>query len=306
MKPRPPVIVADAAAARPQRSGTLAVTRGYGDIHSHLVPGVDDGAPTVDDAMHSIGRMADAGVSRIVTTPHLPASLALAPGRFAAFVDHVEERWTSLRALVARERPELDFRLGAEIRLDASDPDVSDPRIRLGGTSFVLVEWAGFRAPEGPPRALSRLHDMGFSPVVAHPERYAGVGDRMDAVRAWKEAGAFLQGTYGSLVGQYGAGPRARIRRMLEHGLLDYLSSDFHGRPQYALHVGRAADKLRRLGGDRQLDLLARENPARLFANQPPLPVPPLPVETPLAAVRAQGDLDAPSAAASLGWRGGQ
>ncbi len=262
------------------------MTRGYGDIHSHLVPGVDDGAPTMDDALRSVGRMVDAGVRRIVTTPHLLASLAFAPARFAAFVDLVEERWAALRDLAARDHPELDFRLGAEVRLDTGEPDVSDPRIRLGGTSFVLVEWAGFRVPAEPPRVLSRLRDAGFLPVIAHPERYAGVDDRLDAVRAWKDAGAFLQGTYGSLVGQYGSAARALIRRMLEHGLLDYLSSDFHGRPQYALNVGPAADKLRQFGGDRQLGLLAEENPARLFENQLPLPVPPLPVEMPLAAAR--------------------
>lgn len=277
------------------------MTRGYGDFHSHLVPGVDDGAPTMEDAVDSVCRMVEAGMRRIVTTPHLPASLASAPARFGAFVERVEERWAALRDLVARDHPELDFRLGAEIRLDAREPDVSDPRIRLGGTSFVLVEWAGFRAPAGPPPVLSQLRDEGFLPVVAHPERYAGIDDRLDAVRAWKDAGAFLQGTYGSLAGQYGSAPRALIRRMLERGLLDYLSSDFHGRPQYALHVGRAADKLRQFGGDRQLDLLAKENPARLFANQPPLPVPPLPVETPLAAARDWAGAASPPPSARRG-----
>ena len=274
------------------------MTQGYGDFHSHLVPGVDDGSPTMDDALHSVDRMVGAGVCRIVTTPHLPASLVRAPARFDAFMEGLDEQWVELRALAALEHPELDFRRGAEIRLDTAELNVSDPRIRLGGTSFVLVEWAGFRAPEGPPRALERLRNEGFLPVVAHPERYVGIDSGLEAVRAWKGAGAFLQGSYGSLVGQYGSGAQALIRRMLEEGLLDYLSSDFHGRPQYVLHLGRSADKLRQLGGDRQLDLLAKRNPARLFANQPPLPVPPLPVEGPL--LRLLDWADGRSAAAHL------
>ncbi len=287
------------------------MTRGYGDFHSHLAPGVDDGSPTMEDALHSVDRMVGAGVRRIVTTPHMPASLAREPRRFGAFLDRIEERWAALRVLAVREHPELDFRLGAEVRLDTAEPDVSDPRIRLGGTSFVLVEWAGFRAPTGSPegpvadsgwRALRTLRDEGFLPVIAHPERYAGIDAGLDAVRAWKDAGAFLQGTYGSLVGQYGSVAQALIRRMLEEGLLDYLSSDFHGRPRYVLYISQGADKLRQFGGDRQLDLLAKENPARLFANQSPLPVPPLPVEGPLAALRnwAEGR----AAAASLQMRG--
>lgn len=285
--------------------GTRAVSLGYGDLHSHLVPGVDDGAPTMDDALQSVGRMVDAGVRRIVTTPHLSASVAGTPGRFGAFMERVEERWTGLRGLVAKDHPELDFRLGAEIRLDTNEPDVSDPRVRLGGTSFVLVEWAGFRAPNGPPQVLRTLRDAGFVPVIAHPERYAGIDDRLEAVRPWKDAGAFLQGTYGSLTGQYGAAARALIRRMLEQGLLDYLSSDFHGRPQYALHIGRGADKLRQFGGDAQLGLLAKENPARLFAGQPPLPVPPLPREGSVAALRerAANDSAAPGLDGRDRWR---
>ncbi len=263
-------------------SGASAAA-GYGDFHNHLVPGVDDGAPTMADALHSVDRMVAAGVRRIVATPHLPASLARTRFRFEAFAGLVEERGTALREAVARKHPGLDFRLGAELRLDTPEPDASDARTRLGGTSFVLVEWAGFRAPSEPRSVLEAIAGQGFRPVVAHPERYAGVDEGLESVRAWKDAGALLQGTWGSLVGQYGSRARMLVRRMLEEGLLDYLSSDFHGRPQYALHVESAADKLRRLGGGRQLDLLGKENPARLFSDQAPMPVPPLPAERPLA-----------------------
>lgn len=280
---------------------------GYGDLHCHLVPGVDDGAPTTADALHSVRRMVGAGVRRIVATPHLPASLARDRTRFEEFLDVVEERGSGLRDQLAREHRELDFRLGAELRLDTSEPDASDARTRLGGTSFVLVEWAGFRVPEAPRVLLGAIARQGFRPVIAHPERYAGVDPGLDSVRAWKDAGALLQGTYGSLVGQYGSRARTLLRRMLEEGLLDYLSSDFHGRPHYALHIASASDKLRRFGGSRQLELLGKENPARLFADQPPLPVPPLPVESPLLGLAGDpGGPIVPSAGADRLQRGGR
>ena len=258
------------------------ITGGYGDFHSHLVPGVDDGSRDLDEALHSVGRMIAAGVGRIITTPHFSASLLAGP-RFGPVMEFMERRWRRVRDAVRETWPRLDFRLGFEIRLDATSPDLSDPRLRLGGTRFVLVEWAGFRAPPRSPEMLSRLVDSGCVPVVAHPERYYGIDRESRVVHAWRDAGAYLQGSYGSLVGRYGDGPRTRILRFLEAGLLDYLSSDFHGRRGYDFFLEPGAAALARIGGEAQLDLLARVNPARLFRGERPLEVPPLAIGEPLS-----------------------
>lgn len=261
----------------PRKDG---VTGDYGDFHSHLVPGVDDGSRDLDDAMDSIGRMIAAGVGRIITTPHFSASLLAGP-RFDPIMEHMGRRWRRVRDEVRVTWPQLDFRLGFEIRLDHTSPDLSDPRTRLGGTRFALVEWAGFRAPLRSPEMLSRLVDSGYIPVIAHPERYYGIDRELRIVRAWKDAGACLQGSYGSLVGQYGGKARRHILRFLGAGLVDYLSSDFHGRRGYNFYLEPGAAELKSLGGDAQLDLLARVNPARLFAGDRPLEVPALKINDP-------------------------
>lgn len=251
------------------------MTEGYGDFHSHLVPGVDDGSRTVDEAMHSIARMTGAGVGAIITTPHLTASYIYSPG-YGQLMNFLDRRWRGIREAARDAFPRLDFRRGFEVRLDTPGPDLSDSRLRLGDTRFVLVEWSGFRAPPGSPAVLAGLADAGHIPVIAHPERYFGIDDELSMVRSWKRAGAYLQGSYGSLVGQYGPRPRTLILRLLRTGLLDYLSSDFHGRPGYTFHLEPGVAELRRLGGEAQLDLLARVNPGRLFDDELPLDVPPL------------------------------
>lgn len=248
---------------------------GYHDFHNHLVPGVDDGSRTVEDALHSIARMTEAGVRGIITTPHLSASRVSAPG-FGQLMDFIDRRWRRVRDAADGAFSGLDFRRGFEIRLDTRRPDLSDPRLHLGGTQFVLVEWSGFRPPAGSPAVLAGLADAGRVPVIAHPERYFGLDDELGMVRAWRRAGAYTQGSYGSLAGQYGPRPRALILRLLRTGLIDYLSSDFHGRPGYNFHLKEGAAELRRLGGEPQLDLLARVNPGRLFDGDLPLEVPPL------------------------------
>ncbi|MXV94995.1 MAG: hypothetical protein F4Z92_03790 [Gemmatimonadetes bacterium] len=251
---------------------------GYADFHSHLIPGVDDGSQTLAEAVHSLERMLDAGITRVITTPHLSASIATTHD-FAAYLGLFDRRWNMLRDVVRDRHPDLDFRRGFEVRLDAAFPDTQDERLRLGGTRFVLVEWHGFRAHGETPEMLERIAAGGLTPVVAHPERYYGIDERLDVVRAWKSAGAFLQGNYGSLAGQNGPRARDLLIRLLREGLLDYLCSDFHGRPDYTLYFPPGAARLQRLGGAAQLELLGKVNPGRLFEDRPPFPVPPLVVD---------------------------
>ncbi len=257
------------------------MTRSYGDFHSHLVPGVDDGSRTLADALHSIDRMVSAGVTHVITTPHFRASLTV-DREFGAYMAFLDRRWEAVRRAVSDAYPHLDFRRGLEVRLDTAAPDLSDPRLHLGGTPFVLVEWSMFTAPPDAPELLARLAAAGHAPIVAHPERYGGIDKDLVALRAWKEAGALLQGNYGSLAGQNGPRARRLIFQMLEEGLLDYLSSDFHGRPEYTFHLSDGATELTRRGGAGQLDLLGKVNPRRLFEGKRPHPVPPLQTDDPV------------------------
>lgn len=257
------------------------MTRSFCEFHCHLVPGVDDGSRTLREALHSIDRMVSAGVTKVITTPHFSAS-RIGHHAFRTQMAHLDRQWAEVRDAAASDYPHLDFRRGLEVRLDTPLPDLSDPRLRLGGTDFVLVEWPFFLAPPDGAARIARLVDAGVRPIVAHPERYGGIAEDLDEARAWKEAGACLQGNYGSLAGQNGARARTLIFRMLEAGLLDYLSSDFHGRPEYVFYLDRGASELTRRGGGGHLDLLGKVNPSRLFEGKPPLEVPPMVVDAPL------------------------
>jgi len=95
----------------------------------------------------------------------------------------------------------------------------------------------------------------------------------------WKEAGAYLQVNYGSLEGRYGNEARKTAMRLLRKGWVDYFSSDFHGREHLKLYVGEVWSRLEEMGASEQLSLLCRTNPARVFRDKEPLPVPLLPPE---------------------------
>jgi protein-tyrosine phosphatase len=245
-----------------------------GDVHSHLVPGVDDGARTIEDTLEGIELMTQAGIRKIITTPHVDASLVCDPEGYAEHMDHVDRAWLDAEREVAERFPEVDFRRGHEVMLDIPDPDLEDERLRLGGSSFVLLEWPRLQLPPGTTGVLSRLRLSGIRPIVAHPERYVGFDRDLELAKEWRRVGAYSQVNYGSLVGRYGPEARRLAFRLLQLGLVDYLSTDFHGRPHLKLLYREGVEMLAELGGDEQISLLSITNPQRIFRDEEPVPVP--------------------------------
>ncbi len=240
------------------------------------MPGVDDGARDLQDSRDSVDLFARSGVRRIITTPHLQGSLTLDPQGLQAYLEVVDAAWDTVQRAVSEDFPEVDFRRGHEVMLDVPDPDFSDDRVRLAGTSFILIEWPRLQVPPGTEQVVSRLRGRGLRPIIAHPERYHGMDSAMEIAGKWRQAGAYLQVNHGSLVGGYGQRIRERAVEFLERGWVDYLSSDLHGPPHLELDVDGARAVLEGLGGEEQFLLLARTNPSRVFRDEVPLPVPPL------------------------------
>lgn len=247
------------------------------DIHSHLVPGVDDGAKHVPGVLSSIERMTLVGIRRVITTPHIRGGLTLDPARLEVRLAEVSDAWAEAAAAIRRKFPEVEYRRGHEVLLDVPEPDLSDERLRMAGTSFVLVEWPRLHIPPGTPRVLRRIRERGYRPIVAHPERYAGMGQQMDLVARWRAAGAFLQVNYGSLDGRYGTEPQVVALQLLEAGLVDYLASDFHGQSGMKIYKNEAWAALEERGSAEVLDLLCRVNPGRILQDLEPVPAPTVP-----------------------------
>jgi protein-tyrosine phosphatase len=252
------------------------------DLHSHLVPGVDDGARTVEDVLEGVERMRERGVDRIVTTPHVDGSLTLDPDTFAARMAEMDRAFEPAWEAVRTRWPELEFSRANEVALDHPEPDLSHAALRLGGGSFVLVEWPRMQVPPGAVRALERLREQGVELLVAHPERYRNLAAGVESLGAWREAGAFLQVNYGSLVGAYRPEVQARAWELLARGWVDCLATDFHGRSHLRLFMREGERQLREHGvaqgpEGQAWDLLTRINPERILRGEPPLAVPAVP-----------------------------
>jgi protein-tyrosine phosphatase len=232
------------------------------DLHTHLLPGVDDGSPSLEVSVPILERFAKEGVEVVVCTPHLEASRA-------SRAPH-EEYEMIFRELRARAPQGLSVLRGWEIMIDVPGIALDDRRLGLGGSSAVLVEFPRMNVPSAAGGELMRLRTRGVIPILAHPERYWGCTP--DLVRSWRDAGAAVQMDSSMLLGAPNASRLARA--LLSEGLVDCIASDNHGDRRSL--VG-ARDWLIELGATEQAEMLTRTNARRMLDGQPPLPVAPLP-----------------------------
>lgn len=232
------------------------------DLHTHLLPSVDDGARRTSTAFEVLARFAVDGVRTVVCTPHLRASdvrrdavpaLALP---FAEFATAWMERAPDGPALLR----------GWEILLDDPGVPLDDASLSLSGSHAVLVELPRAEIPPAFERELERLRASGVVPVVAHPERYAGV--TVAHAQRWRAAGAALQGDATTLCG---TGARAATARaFLSAGAYDVLASDNHGD---ARTLAVARDYLVAHDATDVATLLTDANPAALLSGRTCAPV---------------------------------
>lgn len=243
------------------------------DFHNHLMPGVDDGAQTVAESESAIAAFLDDDVGAMVVTPHVDAALSLYPAAWEQRLAELDAGWSELTALCAAKFPQLEVYRAAELLLDLPEPDLSDPRVRINGGSYFLVEFPFMAVPPQSVRALGVLRKSGYIPILAHPERYHGI-TQIEIAGEWREAGAHLQINGGSLLGRYGTRAQQTARELLRRGWVDYVCSDFHARGAPLIRDYRRL--LEEAGGHEQARILTETNPARMLRGEAPLPVAPL------------------------------
>jgi protein-tyrosine phosphatase len=233
------------------------------DLHSHLLPGVDDGSRSVVQSVKVMKEQVALGVTDICLTPHLRAGdLAKVPP---------EAHEAAYASLESAALPLPRLHRGAEVMLDRPLPP-STPHVRrftLGGTRYLLVEFPRMVALDTVSTALHRLVEGGLLPLLAHPERYACCSP--EAVAHWRGLGARMQVDATTLLSPHSRGQRARA--LVAAGLGDIVAADNHG-DQRSIGTGRQF--LESQDGAEQADLLTRVNPRAILDDAPLVAVPPL------------------------------
>lgn len=234
------------------------------DLHCHLLPGIDDGPDTLDQALE-LARLAVAnGIRHSVVTPHIH------PGRHDNQLSNLEPALHALRLALAEQAIPLALSLGGEVRLGMESVALirqsQVPMLgRENGYDIMLLEFPHSHILPGSDKLVTYLLDRHIRPMIAHPERNRDVMRSLDKMLPFLEAGCLLQLTAGSVAGGFGAVAQRRAFEMLERGWVTVLASDAHNtryRPP-ELEPGRAAAA--RLIGDAAANDMVRSRPASIL-----------------------------------------
>ncbi|HET9223106.1 MAG TPA: CpsB/CapC family capsule biosynthesis tyrosine phosphatase [Roseiflexaceae bacterium] len=199
------------------------------DLHSHILPDLDDGAATLAEAL-ALGRMAAAdGIRTIAATPHSPASIASRHYSPAL----IQEQVAALNTALAAEAIDLTVIAGTEICYDGSIVELlrAGTLLPYGTSRAVLLELPHDMLPPAIDQALFALQLAGYRVVLAHPERIAAVQRDPNVLLPLIERGALVQLTAEALTGQQGQRLRTAAETLLTHGMAHVLASDAHGLP---------------------------------------------------------------------------
>ena len=233
------------------------------DLHSHILPGIDDGARTIEDS-REIGRRAAAeGITAIAATPHVRWD-------WPTTADTVERGVAALRRDFVASGIAVNVLHGAEIALDRLPDLRADDLVRFSLAQkgrHVLLECPYGSWPLGVERTIQELRDSGLTPLLAHPERNIDVQQYPDAVIALVAAGALVQVTAASLDGRLGRRTKATTKRLLALRLVHVLASDAHTPDVREIGLAAAAAET----GDPALArYLTEDAPAAIVAGEAP------------------------------------
>ncbi|HSP80829.1 MAG TPA: CpsB/CapC family capsule biosynthesis tyrosine phosphatase [Myxococcaceae bacterium] len=236
---------------------------GLCDLHCHLLPGVDDGARTLEDALEMARALVELGFTTVAPSPHARPEYA------SHSREVVEARLGELREALEREGVRLALGTNAENFLDeAFLRGLGTPQARLlGAGRYVLVELPYTSPVPALTEILFRIRVKGVTPVLAHPERsleFERKGRAAEAVRA----GALLQLDVGALTGRYGGTAKKLARAFLEDGLYTLGATDLHGPVGAREWVGKALAELRSRAGERAFTRLMATAPTRMLAGE--------------------------------------
>jgi tyrosine-protein phosphatase YwqE len=199
-------------------------TDGFVDIHSHLLPGIDDGAKDMDTSIALLLKMASYGIKNFITTPHVlgsvyPNSSKVIKQKLAAVKKELEKR----------EIKDISIQAAAEYMLDGEFSALLDQKdILVLKDNYILVEMSYFSAPINLYELLFKIQLKGYKPVLAHPERYNFYHTDFKSYYKLKQAGCLFQLNLLSLTDQYGKGVQKTSEKLLKENLYDFVGTDTH------------------------------------------------------------------------------
>lgn len=202
-----------------EKLGKSGMLEGFTDWHSHILPGVDDGIKTMDEALDTLSEFEKRGVKKVWLTPHVMEDSPNTTAR-------LKERFEDLKK---EYKGSIELALASENMLDSLFEDrlAEKDFLPIGSNKdHLLIETSYVNQPYGMDDMIEGVFACGLTPILAHPERYRYMNEA--DYRKWKKRGVLFQCNYISIIGGYGETARKKIEWMLKEGMVNMIGSDVH------------------------------------------------------------------------------
>jgi protein-tyrosine phosphatase len=229
------------------------------DIHSHLLPGIDDGAKSWEETLEMCRLAEQDGVTHMVATPHANYEYCYDRARHQSLLEELRVR-----------APGLSFSLGCDFHLSYENiEDALDhpERYTIGDTRYLLVELSEY-STFNVAKTLVHLRTAGMMPIVTHPERNRVILGEPGLLNRFSDAGCLFQITANSLTGFWGRRTQRMAKEMLRQNMVHFIASDAHGVKGRPPGLSAARDVAARIIGEDAAEKLVNANPEAVLNNQ--------------------------------------
>lgn len=197
------------------------------DLHSHLIPGIDDGSKSMEDSLVLLKGMEALGYEKVITTPHIMLDTYKNTPKI------INEGLASLREAAKSARIEIEIEAGAEYYLDEGFYDhLHGGEVMSIKGKYLLFETSYVSKPLQLEEMIFEIGTAGYIPLMAHPERYRYIKDPLQEYRRLKDLGVLFQVNLNSFGGHYGKDAKQKADFLSKEGMIDFLGSDVHHKKQ--------------------------------------------------------------------------
>ncbi len=237
------------------------------DVHSHIIPGIDDGSRSMEMSLTMAKQSVDAGVKHVVCTPHIHW------GVFDNTRAEIASGFEALKEAVERERIPLTLSWAGEVRIKEIIPQwlANDELPFIGkwkGKPVLLLEMPHSHVPAGLDQLLRWLQSSGVQPLIPHPERNRDVLKMPDKIQWLRNLGCLLQVTAGAITGRFGENVQALSEQMLEADQVDVVASDMHDDVKRPNDMGEAYNAVKEMISKERADKLFKLTPGKIVTEK--------------------------------------
>ncbi|HLK67764.1 MAG TPA: CpsB/CapC family capsule biosynthesis tyrosine phosphatase [Bryobacteraceae bacterium] len=232
------------------------------DIHSHILPGLDDGARDLEQALEMLKMAAAAGTTDIVATSHSNLTFEFDPAEVEQLLGELQR--------AAGDLIRIHYGCELHMTLDGIENALRNPeQYSIAHRGHLLVEFSDFLIPKSTTGILDKMLDRGLRPVIAHPERNPMLRTRISELEEWASRGCSMQVTAQSLLGRFGKSARAASHQLMAHGLVHFLASDAHDLEHRPPVLNGVEQYVRETFEPEVADCLLVENPGLVLEGLP-------------------------------------